>query len=661
MIPELGHFALMLALCVALAQCVFGFANAGRTAWLDAVRPAAVTQALLVAFAFGCLAYAFLSNDFSVDYVAQHSNSRLPAHYRFAAVWGGHEGSILLWTLMLGLWSVGVAAFSMHLPPRVVASVLGVMGLVSIGFLVFMLGVSDPFMRILPGPEDGADLNPLLQDPGMVFHPPLLYAGYVGFSVAFAFSVAALIDGRLDATWARWTRPWTIAAWSFLTLGIMLGSFWAYYVLGWGGWWFWDPVENASFMPWLVGTALMHSLAVAEKRGAFKAWTVLLAIFTFSLSLLGTFLVRSGVLTSVHAFATDPRRGIFILVLLSIMVCGSLLLFALRAHRVGLGGKFELLSRESLLLSNNVLLTVAASAVLLGTLYPLALDALSLGKISVGPPYFESVFVPLMAPAIILMGIGPIAKWQRDSMNTLATRLALPALAVVILAAIVPWLLGHWSALVFLGVLLALWVAVTTFVTLRLKLAGAHDWAEWRRRLSTQSRAWWGMLIAHFGIALFILGVTVVKGYEQETDVRMSAGDTTQLAGYTFALRAIEPVNGPNYTATRATVDVTRNGSAVAVMAPEKRLYTVQNMPLTDSAIDAGVWRHLYVSMGEPLKGPSGERAWIIHIQFKPLVGWIWSGCLLMALGGGLAASDRRYRITSRSRAAAAAGNEATS
>ena len=653
MIPELGHFALILALCVAVAQSVLSFVGAsrGNVAWMDAVRPAALTQATLVALSFGCLAYAFISNDFSVDYVAQHSNTRLPVEYRFAAVWGGHEGSILLWALMLGFWSVGVALFSAHLPQRIVARVLGVMALVSIGFLVFMLAASNPFTRLLPGPEDGADLNPLLQDPGMVFHPPLLYAGYVGFSVAFAFSIAALIDGRLDATWARWTRPWTIAAWSFLTLGIALGSFWAYYVLGWGGWWFWDPVENASFMPWLVGTALMHSLAVAEKRGTFKAWTVLLAIMAFSLSLLGTFLVRSGVLNSVHAFATDPRRGIFILGLLSIVIIASLLLFALRAHRVGLGGRFDPVSRETMLLANNVLLAVAAAAVLLGTLYPLALDALSLGKISVGPPYFDSVFLPLMAPAIILMGIGPLAKWRHDSMNELARKLGWQAIIAVVAAAIVPFLLGHWSGAVFVGLLLAFWVALTTVTAFRLRIAGADGGQELRRRIRSQSSAYYGMLLAHFGVAIFILGVTVSKGYELESDVKMNVGDTTELGGYKFALKALEEVAGPNYNAARAVVDVTQNGNPVATLTPEKRIYTVRNMPLTDAAINARPMRHLYVSMGEQL----GQQSWIIHIQYKPLVGWIWGGCILMALGGAMAAMDRRYRVNKPARQSATA------
>jgi cytochrome c-type biogenesis protein CcmF len=652
MIPELGHFALILALAVALAQCALAFAGAAarRQAWLEGVRPAVLMQALLVAMAFGCLAYAFVSNDFSVEYVAEHSNSHLPLAYRFAAVWGGHEGSILLWTLMLCFWSVGVALASRNLPPRIVALVLGVMGVISVGFLLFMLATSNPFTRLLPAAEDGADLNPLLQDPGMVFHPPLLYAGYVGFSVAFAFSIAALIDGRLDAAWARWTRPWTIAAWSFLTLGICLGSLWAYYVLGWGGWWFWDPVENASFMPWLVGTALIHSLAVAEKRGSFKAWTVLLAILAFSLSLLGTFLVRSGVLTSVHAFATDPRRGVFILVFLTLVVASSLLLFAVRAQRVGIGGRFELVSRETMLLANNVLLSVAAAAVLLGTLYPLALDALNLGKISVGPPYFDAVFYPLMAPAIILMGIGPLAKWKADAMNDLSKKLAVPAIVALLAAAVIPLFLGHWSVLVFIALFLSFWVVMTCLAALWAKIAGAPNWSERMRRLSVQSRAWYGMLLAHFGIAVFILGVTLVKGYEMEANVRMQPGDSARLAGHVYTLRQTAKVEGPNYVATQARIDVANeDGALIETLMPEKRIYTVQNMPLTDAAIDAGVWRHLFVSMGEQLQ----DGAWIIHIQDKPLVGWIWAGCLLMAMGGALAALDKRYRQRKAARRAA--------
>jgi cytochrome c-type biogenesis protein CcmF len=650
MIPELGHFALILALCVAAVQGTLPIAGAarGQAAWMALARPAALAQFGLVAIAFGCLAQAFLGNDFSVAYVVANSNTRLPAAYRFAGIWGGHEGSILLWAFILAAWSVGVAAFSRHLPERMVARVLGVMGLLSVGFLVFILFSSNPFERILPAALDGRDLNPLLQDPGMVFHPPLLYLGYVGFSVAFAFAIAALLDGRLDATWARWSRPWTIAAWSFLTLGIMLGSFWAYYELGWGGWWFWDPVENASFMPWLVGTALLHSLAVAEKRGSFKAWTALLAILAFSLSLLGTFLVRSGVLSSVHAFATDPKRGVFILTFLAIVIGASLLLFALRAHRVGLGGKFELVSRESMLLGNNVVLMVVASAVMLGTLYPLALDALGLGKISVGPPYFETVFVPLMAVAILLLGIGPLAKWKQDSIREIGLKLRWPALGTLALAAAAPFLFGRWSPMVFLGLLLGFWIVATSFAGLRLRLAGAGGLPA---RLRAQPQAYYGMLCAHLGVAVFILGVTVAKGYESETDVKMTLGESTQLAGYTFRLSALADARGPNYEAVRATVDVLKDSEQVATLFPEKRFYVVQKMPMTEAALDVGFLRHLYVSLGEPVAAST----WTLRIYVKPLVGWIWGGCLLMALGGALAALDRRYRFSTRSRAAAPA------
>ena len=473
MIPEIGQFALILALLLALTQGVLPIVGAARAipAWIRVARPAAQGQFVFVAIAFGCLAWSFVNNDFSVLNVATNSNSQLPLHYRFAATWGSHEGSLLLWVLMLDVWTVAVTVFSRHLPEEMVARVLGVMGLVSVGFLLFMLLTSNPFERLFPAAADGRDLNPLLQDPGMVIHPPMLYMGYVGFSVAFAFAIAALLGGKLDATWARWSRPWTTLAWCFLTLGIMLGSWWAYYELGWGGWWFWDPVENASFMPWLVGTALIHSLAVTEKRGSFKSWTVLLAICAFSLSLLGTFLVRSGVLTSVHAFATDPKRGIFILAFLTLVIGGSLALFAWRAPRVGLGGKFELVSRESMLLANNVLLAVAAGSVLLGTLYPLFLDALNLGKISVGPPYFDAVFVPLMAPAVFLMGIGPLARWKEASLPELAVRLKWALGVSLITALLLPFVLGKWTPLIAFGLLLAAWIIATTVVTLKYRLS----------------------------------------------------------------------------------------------------------------------------------------------------------------------------------------------
>jgi cytochrome c-type biogenesis protein CcmF len=634
MIPELGQLALSLALAVALIQAVFPLAGAakGNLAWMSLARPAAQAQAMLVAFAFGCLTWSFVTNDFSVSYVAMNSNSALPLHYRIAGVWGGHEGSFLLWCLILGVWMVAVSFFSAHLPEEMVARVLGVMGLLGAGFVAFMLFTSNPFERLFPAPPDGRDLNPLLQDPGMVLHPPMLYMGYVGFSVAFAFAVAALLSGRLDAAWARWSRPWTTVAWCFLTVGIALGSAWAYYELGWGGWWFWDPVENASFMPWLVGTALIHSLAVTEKRGAFRSWTVLLAIVAFALSLLGTFLVRSGVLTSVHAFAVDPKRGIFILMLFTLFIGGALGLYAWRTSRIGLGGAFEPVSRESFLLANNVLLVAAAGTVFLGTLYPLAIDAFGAGKISVGPPYFEAVFVPLMAPALFLMGVGPLARWKRASLPELAV-LARWALAIsLILGFLSPFLFGDWSALVGFGLALALWIVFSAVLSLRKGVK--------------QTRSHYGMVTAHIGVAVFVVGVTLVKGYESAEDVRLRPGESAVLAGYEFRLDEVSTVRGPNYVAARGHVSVTRAGGAVTTLYPERRVYTVQEQVMTEAAIDPGLTRDLYVSLGDPL----GGGAWLLKIQHKPFVDWIWGGCLIMALGGLLAASDRRYRVPMPSR-----------
>jgi cytochrome c-type biogenesis protein CcmF len=645
MIPELGQFALIIALCIALAQGVLPIAGAarGEVTWMNVARPAAQGQFVFVAIAFGCLAYSFVSNDFSVLNVVNNSNSSLPWYYRFAATWGSHEGSLLLWVLMLTAWMLAVTLFSRHLPLEMVSRILGVMALISVGFLLFMLITSNPFERLLPAAPDGRDLNPLLQDPGMVIHPPMLYMGYVGFSVAFAFAVAALLGGQLDATWARWSRPWTTMAWVFLTIGIALGSGWAYYELGWGGWWFWDPVENASFMPWLLGTALIHSLAVTEKRGGFKVWTVLLAIVTFSLSLLGTFLVRSGVLTSVHAFATDPARGVFILGFLVVVIGASLALFAWRAPKVGLGGKFDFISRESALLANNLLLIVAAASVLLGTLYPLFLDALGLGKISVGPPYFDSVFVPLMAPAIFLMGVGPLAKWKQAELPDLAHRLKWALVVSLITALLLPFTMGEWTPMIAFGLLLALWVAVSGVVNLRQRLSQlrAANGLGSGALLRGLPRGYYGMLLAHAGMAVLITGVTLVKGYEVEKDVRMQAGDTVEVGGYTFRLDGFVQVPGPNYEATRGLVTVLKNGKRVRTMFPEKRLYHVQQMPMTEAAIDAGFTRDLYVSLGEPV----GNDAWVVRIYHKPFVNWIWGGAFLMALGGILAITDRRYRL----------------
>ncbi len=643
MIPEIGQLALALALCLALAQSSLGLAGAARgdRSWMVAVRPAAQGQFVFVAIAFGCLTYSFVANDFSVAYVASNSNSALPVAYRVTGVWGGHEGSILLWTLILGVWTVGVTFFSRHLPDDMVARVLGVMGIVSTGFLLFTLFTSNPFLRVFPAPADGRDLNPLLQDPGMVIHPPMLYMGYVGFSIAFSFAIAALLSGRLDAAWARWSRPWTTAAWAFLTVGIALGSGWAYYELGWGGWWFWDPVENASFMPWLVGTALIHSLAVTEKRGAFRSWTVLLAIVAFALSLLGTFLVRSGVLTSVHAFAIDPTRGIFILALFALFIGGALVLYAWRTSRIGLGGDFKLVSRESMLLANNVFFAAAAGTVFLGTIFPLAMDALNLGKYSVGPPYFEIVFVPLMAPALFLMGIGPLARWKKANLPDIAARLRWAFAASLAAGLVLPFAMGRWSALVALGLLLAAWVAASGAVQLYEKITNAANGASAWARLRNTPRATYGMLVAHFGVAAFVVGATLVKGYESERDVRMEPGDTVELGGYTFRLDGVRDVQGPNYVAARAQIQVGREGRAVTTLYPEKRIYTVQNMPMTEAAIDPGFARDLYVSLGDSVS----VTAWIVRVQHKPFIDWIWGGCLLMALGGALAASDRRYRL----------------
>ena len=643
LIPEIGHFALWLALGVALMMGVLPMAGAanGRSDWMDLARPGAYALFALVAVAFACLVASFVRHDFSVLYVASNSNTALPLEYRIAGVWGGHEGSLLLWVQMLALWTVAVAAFSRHLPEVVVARILAVMGLISVGFLLFMLFTSNPFDRLFPAPLDGRDLNPLLQDPGMVIHPPMLYMGYVGFSVAFAFAIAALLGGNLDSTWARWTRPWTTVAWMFLTIGIALGSWWAYYELGWGGWWFWDPVENASLMPWLLGTALIHSLAVTEKRNSFKSWTVLLAILAFSFSLLGTFLVRSGVLSSVHAFATDPKRGLFILAFLVVVVGSSFALYAWRAPTVGLGKRFALWSKESALLGNNVLLVVAALAVLLGTLYPLLLDALGMGKISVGPPYFDAVFMPLMAPTVFLMGVGPLARWKETDLPSLALRLRWAAVVAVLASLATGLLAGEVRLVSTLGLVMAFWIAASVATDLweRVHPAGAA-WAEAGTRARQIPRALVGMMVAHLGIAAFCFGVVMVKTYEVERDVKMAVGDSTTVRGYTFVFNGVKELQGPNYVAMQGQMQVTHNGGAPLEMRPEKRIYRVQQNPMTEAAIDAGVTRDLYVSLGEPVEGG----AWIVRVYVKPFIDWIWGGCLLMALGGLLAVTDRRYR-----------------
>ena len=638
MIPELGNFALMLATLVAVMQGVLPIAGTlvrqpqMQVTLQSLARPTAALQFALVAFAFGALATSFLNNDFSVLYVSQHSNSLLPKPYQFAAVWGGHEGSLLLWVLMLALWSVAVAVFSRSLPLDMVARVIGVLGLISVGFLLFILLTSNPFDRLLPAALDGKDLNPLLQDPGLVIHPPMLYMGYVGMAVAFAFAVSALMSGRLDAAWARWSRPWTVVAWTFLTFGIGLGSWWAYYELGWGGWWFWDPVENASLMPWLVATALIHSLMVTEKRGSFKAWTVLLAIAAFSLSLLGTFLVRSGVLTSVHAFASDPKRGVFILIFLAVVVGASLTLFAWRAPRVALGGRMELVSRESFLLANSVLLVVATAAVLLGTIYPLIIDALNMGKLSVGPPYFNAVFAPLLVPVVFLMVPGSVARWRDANVREIALKLRWTFAGALVLGLLLPFVLGGWSMGAAFGLFLGCWVA----------LGMAQQVLERLGKPGRIGASFWGQHTAHLGMAVLVIGITGVKCYEVERDVRMQIGDVVTIAPYTFRLNSLDEVLGPNYKAVRADVEVLRNDKVIEILQPEKRRYFSSPMAMTEAGIDSGFMRDLYVSLGEPLNDTRTE--WSMRVYYKPFVPWLWGGVLLMVFGGVLAALDRRYR-----------------
>ena len=627
MIPELSLFALILAFCVAISQTVIPLMGAarGNGPWMDYARSAARIQGALVAIAFLGLMWSFYRNDFSVLYVASHSNSMLPLRYRLTAVWGGHEGSILLWLLVLGAWSAAVAQFGAGLPQALLARVLAVMGSIASGLIAFVLFTSNPFERLIPAAPDGQDLNPLLQDPGMIIHPPMLYVGYVGFSVVFSFAVAALIEGRFDSSWARWVRPWTLAAWSFLSLGIALGSFWAYYELGWGGWWFWDPVENASFMPWLVGTALIHSLIVSDKRDGLKAWTLLLAIFAFTLSLLGTFLVRSGVLTSVHAFASDPKRGIFILLLLAVVTGGSLTLFAWRASLLVQKSRFEALSREGMMLVGNVLLLVSAATVLLGTLYPLVLDALGLGKISVGPPYFESVFVPLMAPVVVLSGIATLNGWRTLRLKALLQSIRwLPVFAIAAAVAL-PLLQGGWRPMTALGFGLSAWIIVAALSQLPKQAALGIGGI--------------GMLLAHIGVGVFIIGVTSVKSFESGDEMQMAVGEEHSVAGYHFRLNSLSDEKGPNYTGTRADFAVTRDDKTWH-MFPEKRFYNVQQMPMTESAINSGLTRDLYLALGEPID----NKSWGVRIQVKPFVDWIWIGCLLMGMGGFCAAADRRYR-----------------
>ncbi|MGP9644138.1 heme lyase CcmF/NrfE family subunit [Halomonas sp. AOP30-A1-24] len=644
LIPELGHFALIIALLIAVLQGVMPLAGAAtrRPLWMAYGHPMATGQFLFIAVAYMCLTASYALDDFSVANVANNSNSLLPWYYKLSAVWGNHEGSVLLWSLMLAGWGYAASRFSGGLPRDMVARVQGVMGLISVGFLLFILLTSNPFERLLPNvPHDGADLNPLLQDIGLIVHPPMLYMGYVGFSVVFAFAIAALLGGRLDAAWTRWARPWTNIAWAFLTVGIALGSWWAYYELGWGGWWFWDPVENASLLPWLTGTALIHSLAVTEKRGSFKSWTVLLAIFTFSLSLLGTFLVRSGVLTSVHAFANDPSRGLFILVLLTITVTLSLLIFALRAPRVSHHASFNWLSRDSLLLINNILLVIMTVTILLGTLYPLILDSLKLGKISVGPPYFNALFVPLTVVMCLFMGLGPVARWKSMSASELRRKLWLAGVAALVLGMVLPLIYtGEWNLWASLGIVAALWIVLPIGKDMWDKTRHGASRLAGLRKLSL---AYWGMVLGHVGIAVTIIGVAVVSNYATERTVRMAPGTELDVAGYQFTLTELKSRRGANFMADTAVIQVRNIESGRGfIMRPEKRFYLATGMPMSQVALRPGLFRDLYVAMGEDLE----DGSWAMRIQYKPFVRWLWLGGLLMALGGILAIVDKRYRRT---------------
>jgi cytochrome c-type biogenesis protein CcmF len=650
-IPELGQFALILALLLALAQGVLPIIGAWRNngALMALARPAAAGQAVFVFAAMGILIHAFLVYDFSVAYVADNSNLALPWYYRITAVWGAHEGSMLLWVFILNVWTVALAAFSRHLPQPFVARVLGVMGLIGVGFLAFILFTSNPFLRELPMPADGGDLNPVLQDPGMTFHPPVLYMGYVGFSVAFAFSIAALLGGELEQAWVRWARPWTNVSWAFLTMGIVAGSWWAYAELGWGGWWFWDPVENASFMPWLVGVALIHAQAVTEKRGSLPAWTVLLSLFAFSLSLLGTFLVRSGVLTSVHAFASDPRRGLYILGFLVVVIGGSLLLYAIRAPKVATGKPFAALSRETGIMVANLLFTTAAAMVLLGTLFPLIGDALNLGRVSVGPPYFGFLFVLLMAPAVLLLPFGPYLRWGRAEGRQL-TSMALRAgiAAVICTGAAVFFVDGRLRAIA--GVAGAVWVAAGTL---------AYVVKRWRempfgRRFPAEMA---GMLVAHFGVAIFLIGVLLSESLSTERDVRMAPGQVEAVGSYQFRFDGVRETTGPNWRADEGVVTILRGGDVMATMHPQKRTYS-RGQVQTESAIDPGLFRDIYVALGEPMDGGNVEGAWALRLYHKPFVRWIWLGGLFMMLGGFLAAGERRFRAKKAAANAAAPAKE---
>jgi cytochrome c-type biogenesis protein CcmF len=647
-IPEIGHFALILALSLAICQGLFPLLGAHRNdeTMMAVGRTAANGQLFFVTFAFGCLVWAFVQSDFSVLYVANHSQLSLPTIYKVSAVWGAHEGSLLMWILILAIWTVAVSYFSHNLPQAFSARVIGVLGLLSTGFLLFTLLTSNPFERLVPAPADGADLNPLLQDPGLAIHPPILYAGYVGFSVAFAFAIAAMLSGNLDRTWAKWTRPWTTVAWLFLTIGIALGSWWAYYELGWGGWWFWDPVENASFMPWLVGTALIHSLAVTEKRGLFKSWTLLLAIAAFSLSLLGTFLVRSGILVSVHAFATDPTRGFFILGFLGIVILSALILYAWRAPALDSAAGFKPLSRETFLLLNNVLLVIAALLVFAGTLAPLVVEVLNAGKISVGAPWFNIAFAIPMIPLVLLMGLGMHAAWRSQPVQPWLRILRVPAVIALAVGIGIPVAYGNaFGAVAVIGSIAGVWIIVVSLL---------QPLRAWRSRVRL-TPAVLGMSVAHIGVGLFVLGVTMVNTFGIETDRALRPGESIEIGKYQYEMRELRDVQGPNYTAREAVIEIRRNGEFVAEVRPQKRQYLVQKSPMTEAGIDAGLMRDLFVAMGDQI----GPDTWSVRVQYKPMIRFIWLGCLVMALGGLIAASDRRYRTARAEAPAGAAAAEA--
>ncbi len=648
MIPEIGQFALILALSLALCQSIIPLVGAhrGDERMMAVARTAASGQFFFVAIAFAALTWAFLESDFSVAYVANNSQLDLPTLYKVSAVWGAHEGSLLLWILILAIWTVAVARYSRNLPEVFASRVIGVLGLLSVGFLLFTILTSNPFMRLSPAPPDGADLNPLLQDPGLAIHPPMLYVGYVGFSVAFAFAIAAMLSGDLDQRWAKWTRPWTTVAWLFLTLGIALGSWWAYYELGWGGWWFWDPVENASFMPWLVGTALIHSLAVTEKRGLFKSWTLLLAISAFSLSLLGTFLVRSGIIVSVHAFATDPTRGYFILAFLGVVVVGALILYAWRAPSLDSEAGFKPVSRETFLLLNNILLVIAAALVFILTLAPLFYEIFGLGKISVGPPIFDLAFIIPMLPLIFLVGLGMHSAWRVQPTEGWLWRFRWAAVAALVLGIAVPGLMyGTFGLMVFVGVTAAGWIMAASLI---------EPIRAWRREKGRagMTRSMMGMTMAHFGVGMFTLGVTMVTAYGIETDRALSVGDHVEVAGYDFELRELRDVQGPNYIAREGVVEIRDSGAYVGTVRPQKRQYQVQKSWMTEAGIHPLWNKDLFVALGDPI----GEESWSVRIQYKPMIRFIWLGCFVMALGGLLAASDRRYRVAQRETAAAKGG-----